>query len=625
MLDRSIYFSRDPACKTPFGAVTLGTEVTFTLRPQSWEGFTVCTLITYGEFGDLHQETDLPRVAFSGDRAIFTGVFTAPMHPELIWYTFRFRRQDGSFIYAGKNGLCSEHEAQAWQLTVYDDAIPTPSWFGEGVTYQIFPDRFHRTSIPDPTGMVGDRVVHQNWEELMEYLPDEHGEIRNRDFFGGSLKGVIEKLDYLQDLGVRTLYFCPIFEADSNHRYNTADYSRIDPMLGTTADFRRLCVEAHRRGMKIMLDGVFNHTGNNSLYFNAKGFYPTLGAAQSKDSPYYEWYNFHRWPDQYDSWWGIHTLPAVNESCPSYVDYIIKNEHSIVRRWLRLGADAWRLDVADELPDWFIEQIRSVMMEEKPDSFLLGEVWEDGSNKIAYSQRRRYLLGHETHGLMNYPFRTAALEFLRGGRAHDFVESMETIRENYPKAAFYSAMNMLGTHDNPRILTMLGANPSSPLETRTQRANYRMSPAEYERGSRRLMTGAILLYTFPGSPTIFYGDEAGMEGFEDPFNRGTFPWGKEDQTLLGLFRKLGRLRNSRPSLQKGDITYVLAKNHCLAYTRVWENETTLVVLNTGEEPVDVEFPWAEPYATDVVLGQLFNTPFGQLQITVPPLDGMVLI
>ena len=194
----------------------------------------------------------------------------------------------------------------------------------------------------------------------MDYLP-ENGEIRNRDFFGGNLAGVLEKLDYLQSLGVRTLYFCPIFESDSNRRYNTADYSRIDPMLGTEEDFQALCREARRRGMRIMLDGVFNHTGSNSRYFNANGFYPTLGAAQSQDSPYYGWYHFQHWPDQYDAWWGIRTLPAVNEGHPDYVRYIIDGEDSIVRRWLRLGADAWRLDVADELPDWFIQKIREVM------------------------------------------------------------------------------------------------------------------------------------------------------------------------------------------------------------------------------------------------------------------------
>ena len=624
MLDRTVYFSRDSRYKDPFGAVTLGREVRFTLRPYNWEGFTACTLLACCEFAGANWEIPLAPAGSEGDRQLFTGVFTAPREPELVWYAFRFRRRSGEQVCLGVGGYCKEEALQRWQLTVYDGSSPTPDWFGRGVTYQIFPDRFCRSRIPDPTGMVGDRLVHQGWGEQMEYLPDEHGEIRNRDFFGGDLQGVLSKLDYLEELGVTTLYFCPIFEADSNHRYNTADYSTIDPMLGTEEDFRLLCRAAHKRGMKVMLDGVFNHTGSNSLYFNANGFYPTLGAAQSRESPYYSWYNFHRWPDQYDSWWGIHTLPAVNESDPAYVDYIITGEDSIVRRWLRLGADAWRLDVADELPDWFIEKIRSVMETEKPGSFLLGEVWEDGSNKIAYSQRRHYLLGHETHGLMNYPFRTAALAYLKGGPARDFVESMETIRENYPPAAFYSAMNMLGTHDNPRILTLLGAAPPEPLAQRTQRAHYRMSHQERDQGRRRLMVGALLLYSFPGSPTVYYGDEAGMEGFEDPFNRGTFPWGEEDQTLLAFFRRLGALRQTRVSLQRGSIRYLYSEGQGLAFSREAGGEVTLVALNTGERPIEMSFDWSAPLAADALSGQQFNAWFGRLRIIVPPLDGLML-
>ncbi len=624
MLDRTVFFSRDTAFKSPFGAVTLGQEVTFTLRPRTWQGFTRCTLQVFEEFSGTSREIDLPSAGVEGDRAVFRGVYTAPAQPDLVWYSFAFDRPGSPRTLLGRGGYSGDDALESFQLTVYE-ANHTPGWFGRGVTYQIFPDRFCRTAVPDPSGMVGDRVVHQNWSELMEYLPDEAGEIRNRDFFGGSLQGVISKLDYLSDLGVSTLYFCPIFEAASNHRYNTADYGKIDPMLGDEADFRQLCEEAHRRGMRVMLDGVFNHTGNDSRYFNAKGFYPDLGAAQSTESPYYGWYSFQRWPDQYDSWWGIHTLPAVNETHPAYIDYIIKNKDSIVRRWLRAGADAWRLDVADELPDSFIAAIRAAMTEEKPDSFLMGEVWEDGSNKIAYSQRRHYLLGRETHGLMNYPFRVAAMAFLTGGMGRDFMEAMENLRENYPRDAYYSAMNMLGTHDNPRILTMLGARPQTPLETRTQRAYYRMSPEERERGVRLLMAGTILLYCFPGSPTIFYGDEAGMEGFEDPFNRGTFPWDNIDPALLRHFRILGHLRNSLPCLQRGEIQYLYAEGQGLAFQRVLGDEIVIAALNSGDRPIDMVFDWPKRSAIDPIFKQQFNSRFGKLHVTVPPQDGILLI
>lgn len=510
----SVWFdSRDVRYKDPFGAVSCGAEVRFALGAD--EPLEACCLLVRQEFAGLEQEVPLSP---SGDG--WKGVLTAPVEPELIWYAFRVRRPDGSLLWLGRNGCGGEADRQRWQLTVYEPT-PTPDWFGRGVTYQIFPDRFCRLAVPDGHGMVGQRLVHQRWDDTPQWQPDKAGEIRNNDYFGGSLLGIISKLDYLQSLSVSTLYLCPIFEADSNHRYNTADYRRIDPMLGTEEDFRQLCREAHRRGIRVLLDGVFNHTGSNSRYFNAQGFYPELGAAQSQDSLYFDWYSFHPWPTDYDAWWGVRTLPAVNEEAPTYRDFIVRSQDSVVRHWLRQGADGWRLDVADELPDDFIAEIRQAMESEKPDSFLLGEVWEDGSNKIAYSRRRRYLLGRETHGLMNYPFRTAALAWLRGGDASAFRRDMEEIRENYPPAAFYSGLNILGTHDTPRLLTMLGA--ARTPESKDDRAAYRLSPEELDMGLARLRLGALLLYSFPGSPTVFYGDEAGMQGFEDPLNRGTYP------------------------------------------------------------------------------------------------------
>ncbi len=619
----NIFDPRDSRYKSPYGAVPCGTKITVTLRPPLAEGFAACSLLWHAEFAGRREEIPLSYAGTEGGCSLFTAVCTASLKPELVWYRFRLQRRSGEIVWLGKDGMGAEKDVVSWQQTVYDGSLDTPDWFGRGPAYQIFPDRFRRTSVPDPAGMLGSRLVHQDWEEGMEYLPDEKGEIRNRDFFGGNLAGVEEKLEYLQSLGTKTIYFCPIFESDSNHRYNTGDYEKIDPMLGTEEDFRRLCEKAHNLGMRVMLDGVFNHTGNNSKYFNACGMYPGLGAAQSKDSPYYPWYTFLEWPGAYEAWWGIRTLPAVNESRSSYVDYIIQGKDSIIRRWLRAGADAWRLDVADELPDEFIEKIRAAMMEEKPGSFLLGEVWEDGSNKIAYDQRRRYLLGRETHGLMNYPFRVAALAYLQGGAAEDFMEAMETIRENYPPPAFYSGMNMLGTHDTPRILTMLGAR--NVPEDRSARASYRMSPQERERGERLLRIGAALLYAFPGCPTVYYGDEAGMEGFEDPFNRGTYPWGQEDEGLRKHFALLGKLRNSRISLQIGDLRWFHAAGPVLAFARTEGEEVTAAILNTGETLAEVSIPWHGHLAADVFSGQQFVAVQNRLTVRVPGLECMMLI
>ena len=609
-----VFSSRDENCKSPYGAVTCGTAVTFTLRPDPVEGFASCVLLTYDEFACIRAETPLSPCPDG-----FTGTYSAPETATLIWYTFRFSRPDGFSVVWGKGGYGDE---TPYQLTVYRDT-PAPTWFGKGVTYQIFPDRFCRLSPPDPTGIFGGRWVHHSWEDMPVYRPDGDGEIRNCDFFGGSLDGITSKLDYLASLSVSTIYLNPIFAAASNHRYDTADYLSIDPLLGTEDDFHRLCAEAEKRGIRVMLDGVFNHTGSDSRYFNAYGTFPGPGAAQSPDSPYFDWYNFRHYPDSYDAWWGVRTLPAVNENTASYRRFIISDPDSVVRHWLRAGASAWRLDVADELPDDFIAEIRQAMTEERPDSFLLGEVWEDASNKIAYSRRRRYLLGDELGGVMNYPFRTAALSYLRGGNAVEFQESMEELRENYPRSAYYSALNLLGTHDTPRVLTALGTD--TVPDNKDERANYRLSSGELQRGLSRLRLGAMLLYCFPGSPTVFYGDEVGMQGFEDPLNRGTYPWGQENATLLDFFRTLGKLRKDRPSLQDGDIRYRAANGGLLVIERRLDDEITVCALNAGDTPQQLVLPWHSAVATDAANYQRFLPADHTLRLTLPPLSGAILI
>jgi len=622
MSEPFVYDSRCSLCKTPFGAVPCGAELTLHTRPLSGEGFTHCSLVLRSEFSDWETERELTPGPAEGDRIRFDFTFFAPEEPDLLWYRFRFWREDGSGCFLDRTGYRSEGDPADWQLTVYRESA-VPDWFGQGVTYQIFPDRFCRLSVPDPAGLPGDRTVHQNWNDLPDWRPDSKGEIHNRDFFGGSLPGITSKLDDLAALGVTTLYLCPIFESASNHRYNTANYLAIDPFLGTEDDFRTLCAEAERRGIRVLLDGVFNHTGSQSIYFNADGWYPAAGAAQSRESPWYGWYRFTDWPDEYDSWWGIRTLPAVEETCPSYVDYIIDGPDSVIRRWLRAGASGWRLDVADELPDWFIAKIRAAMDETKPGAVLLGEVWEDGSNKIAYSLRRRYLLGDETHGLMNYPFRTAALNWLKGGDADAFREAMETLRENYPRPAFYSAMNFLGTHDTARILTELGAK--AVPQSRDGRALYRLTEEERRAGTELLKVAVLLLFTFPGSPTVYYGDEAGMEGFEDPFNRGAYPWDREDEPLKDWFTRLGQLRRERESLQSGSIEYLFSSGAGLAFRRQSGDERSMTALNAGSDPLTLVLPWEKREATDAMTGRTFSTSGGTIALQLEPRSGMLLL
>ena len=622
MSEPFVYDPRCILCKDPYGAALCGTEITFHCRPLTSEGFTRCAITLHHEFSGKTETHRMTCLGPEENRTHFTVTISAAKAPDLVWYHFSFWREDHFGCDLDKTGYRSDGKIDPWQLTVYAESH-TPEWFGEGVTYQIFPDRFCALTPSDPTGLVGNRWMQEHWDDVPEWRPDPDGEIRNRNFFGGQLAGITSKLDDLKRMGVSTLYLCPIFESASNHRYNTADYSKIDPMLGTEEDFRTLCSQAKQRDMRVILDGVFNHIGSQSLYFNQDGFYPTLGAAQSKDSPYYDWFQWKHWPDKYESWWGITTLPNVREECPEYVDYIVENEDSIIRRWLRAGASGWRLDVADELPDEFIEKIRTAVEETDPNAILIGEVWEDASTKVAYNQRRRYFQGKELHGVMNYPFRTATLEYLSGGNAYHFYEAMETIRENYPPAAFYSAMNFLGTHDTPRIMTVLGARRSP--QKKDDRAHYRLSPAERARGTALVKLAALMLFTFPGSPTVYYGDEAGMEGFEDPFNRGGYPWGHEDLEMKSWFSRLGCLRAGRKELQKGSIEYHLADGALLCFERRLGNERCVTVVNAGPRAATVTIPWGESKATDALSGRTYAAKGGQVSVRLSARSGALLV
>mgnify|MGYP000260828933 FL=1 len=621
MRDPFVFDPRSECCKKPYGAVPCGTAVSYTVRPLRAEGWSRCVLVARREFSNLETETELPCTGIDGDRNRFSGTFPAPAEPELVWYWFRLSRPDGCTILFDKSGWHTDGSVQSWQLTVYEET-PTPSWFGRGVTYQIFPDRFCRTELPDPAGMIGDRWVHENWSDIPEWQPDSQGEVRNRDFFGGSLQGILSKLDDLAAFGVTTLYLNPIFESASNHRYNTADYLAIDPMLGTEADFRQLCREAKSRGIRVILDGVFNHTGSQSRYFNADGFYPAPGAAQSQDSPYFSWFSFHPWPTDYDAWWGIKTLPAVQENDSGYRDFIIRDRDSAVRHWLRVGASGWRLDVADELPDDFIADIRTAMDETAPGSLLLGEVWEDATTKVAYSQRRRYLLGQELHGVMNYPFRNALIAYLLGGDADEFRETLEAIRENYPPNAFSSLMNFLGTHDTPRILTVLGA--SHVPDSKEERASYRLSPEERQLGLARLRLAALVLFTFPGAPTVYYGDEAGMEGWEDPFNRACYHWGREDTELKAWFARLARLRQDRPALQSGQLHWCWTAGPILAFARELNGQLLTTVINAADTPQSLTLPWSGAAPQDLLTGAVLSPADNVLPLTLLPHQGLLL-
>lgn len=585
-----MFNSRDPAYRNPVGAVEEGSQVHFRVTLPR-ELFCSAVHLIMEQEGVGTQVLDLFWCGMNGeDREWWECDFT-PQAPGLYFYYFEARTcRGGRRLSRGFGGDAVFSGFDRWQMTVYSHALATPDWLEGGVMYQIFPDRFASSRTPKE-GLPAGRTYHEDWYEQPDWKPNAQGQVTNSDFFGGDLKGIQEKLPYLEKLGVTCIYCNPMFESHSNHRYDTADYSKIDPLLGSSEDFSNLCAEARRHGIRIVLDGVFNHTGSDSVYFNREGRYPQPGAYGSQESPYYHWYSFRQWPDAYDCWWNFDTLPNVNESDPSYGEYI-NGKDGIVRKWLKAGASGWRLDVVDELPDGFLDQLCAAAREEKPDALVLGEVWEDASNKSAYGVRRRYLLGGQLDTVMNYPFRDAILGFLLGEDPRRFTDIVETIMENYPAPCLHMLMNHIGTHDTERALTILGGEPSSG-RGREWQSEQKLSPAQRETGKQRLKLASLIQYLLPGVPCIYYGDEAGMEGYRDPFNRACYPWGREDQELLEWYTRLGALRaEQKPILARGGYRSLLADGNLLAFERYVpagdeEEDALILVVNRSNRPQSV--------------------------------------
>ncbi len=473
-----------------------------------------------------------------------------------------------------------------WQQTVYKKSYTTPQWARGGIMYQIFPDRFNigNTKI---AGYPEDRALHSSTDETPVWEPDQNGKILNNDYYGGTLKGIEEKLPYLHSLGVNILYLNPIFEAHSNHRYNTADYMKIDAMLGTEEDFKSLCKKADKYSIKIILDGVFSHTGSDSIYFNREGRYGKRGFWNDRNGEYSQWFTIE--PDgKYKSWWGIDTLPETNEESDSFIEFIT-GKNGVLQKWLSLGAYGFRLDVADELPDKFIDALSKSIKSLNKDYLIIGEVWEDATNKISHGGRRRYLLGDQLDSVMNYPFASAIITFMRYGVAESFMESIVAVCENYPPQALNCLMNHIGTHDTARIITKV-INDSIEHKPRHIQAAYKLSDDEYAKAKSLLKSATVLQYTLPGFPSIYYGDEAGVQGGSDPFNRSFFPWGKEDTELVEWYKHLGNIRKSLDCLKEGKFIPYSAMLSCVAYIRKSEQDKILVIVNRNYHEIDYNLP-----------------------------------
>lgn len=435
--------------------------------------------------------------------------------------------------------ILSDRFTNEFQITVYSPEYNSPTWLDNGVFYHVFVDRFYRSGKSEKRE---DAVYRDDWDDAIPEYPRVRGQsYPNNTHFGGDLYGVAEKLDYLQDLGVTTLYLSPVCDAFSNHKYDTGDYLSVDRSFGGDEALRFLCGKCHERGMHVILDGVFNHVGNDSVYFNRYGKYSSLGAYQSKDSPYYPWFRFTNFPEQYECWWGIRNLPQTGRN-KEFQNFICEQ---VIPKYMDLGADGFRLDVVDELDSAFVEQITAAAKAKKSDAAVIGEVWEDASNKIAYDERRRYFQGKQLDGVMNYPLRNGMLAFLKDGDSSLLRYVTDTLYCHYPPDALAHTMNNIGTHDTERILTILGSEGGFE-DDNDALAVRKLSPEARARAIRLLAMGFELFAAIPGVPCIYYGDEAGMEGYHDPFNRRPFPWNRIDGELYDRFRRINRLRSEEP-------------------------------------------------------------------------------
>ncbi len=592
-------------CGTRFVAFPLkkiSTSETLTLTCTAARGTGVCGLVLrlFYEAPDAPPETISTRevlFAFSDSKEgkdIYTlTISPCDLVPEGIdveegsFLTYQIELNLGKeklFLCMDADGLCyHRHPRTPFSLLRYQGEFDTPAWAKEGLMYHIFVDRFCRGA--GEVSFAETATIDEDWNNgVPQYGAYPGAPVTNTVFFGGNLWGIIEKLDYLESLGVTILYLSPIFTARSNHKYDTGDYGQVDGGFGGDAALDALLCAAHKRGMRVVLDGVFNHTGDDSRYFNRYGRYPEVGAYQSRTSPYSDWYHFSEFPDKYESWWGISILPRVDTSAPGCVDYFLNPKTGIVPHYLEKGIDGWRLDVADEVNSTFLTRLRTVAKEAKSDALIVGEVWENAAEKLSYGCRRRYLQGGQLDSVMNYPFRSAVLNYLSTADAKALADALTALYGAYPRCVCDALMNLLGTHDTDRIATVLGGESANGISNAVL-ARKRMTPSQKEKSQKLQRLGAVLQYTVYGFPSVFYGDEIGMEGYHDPFCRFPFPWGKEECEMLTHYRRLGKIRRSSPALRGGSFEILFTEGGKLIYRRSkGKQELVALVFRGGETP-----------------------------------------
>lgn len=605
-----LHRSRCLEYRDPFGAAACGTYVTLALD-ISYDCVDPVLCYAYGLYSlSYHEQAMRKKIVTERHKRVVSEnryeiTLRMPAEPGLLFYWFKiFRSGFGDCFYyvrstkdlsgAGRVsdgparvGAGENRSPHAFQITVFDKKLRTPDWMKGAMIYQIFPDRFSRsedfsyekmTSIDDRS----ERIYHFSWDEDVDIDGKPETGYVACDFFGGSLKGIAEKADYLKRLHIELLYLNPIFKARSNHRYDTGDYLEIDPILGGEAGFTEFAKTMKNSDIRFILDGVFNHTGADSRYFNKYGRYPGKGAYQALteggQSPYSSWYSFSKSKSgeiHYDSWWGFPELPNVNENDLSFRDFIL-GDGGVVAHWIRKGASGFRLDVSDELPDSFIRDVKSrVSKETEGLGVVLGEVWEDASNKVSYGTYRDFILGRTHDSVMGYPFRDAVVGFLAGSlTAREADHILETYRENYPPEIYYCVMNLLSSHDIPRAVTAL-SGARDPGDRRKQKETV-LTAEQFDLGMKLHRLGFVIQVGYVGCPAIYYGDEVGMDGFRDPMNRRTYPWGRiseKQKEQLMFFTETGGLRGRLPVLKTGFYRTISADEDLWVFERSLDSES----------------------------------------------------
>ncbi len=591
--------------RSPSGALPTGSQVLLRLCIEG-EGEKVPERVELRVWDGDERRYPMRPLGIREDMQYYEVQISFGLKPCLYWYRFEVFDEGQRYVLGAGDPSCCGKGAMgsedSFQITVYDSDYDAPAWMREGIMYQIMVDRFYHGEGTDALmhAKDGENIsLHDDWYGMPELNVSENGDNFANDFFGGNLEGVRQKLPYLKDLGVSIIYFNPIFKARSNHKYDTDDYMVIDPMFGDEAAFTRLCEDAKAMGIRIIIDGVFSHVGDTSIYFNRRGTHgEKTGAYRDPDSPYAKWFTFRSWPDDYECWWGFRTLPNVNEMDDDYRAYILGNDDAVVKHWLRAGASGWRLDVADELPMEFLRQLRKEVKSTNPDAAVLGEGWEDASHKVAYGNMRSYVLGDTLDSVMNYPLRENLIEFLLGRRnAFAAAAQLEALAENYPKPFYYSLMNLMGSHDRARIINVLADNDGSDI-SREERMFHQLNTDERMVGSLRERLMLRFTMSVPGMPCIYYADEAGLEGCADPFCRRTYPWGKEDQEMLAFYKKMTAMRNAHPVLRTGECRYIAPCEDVLGVVRTFKggadafgkpahDACAVTLINRSAHPIDV--------------------------------------